>query len=119
MTARNTGINVYDIRKPCIGSLCYDFSLLTRWINQDYVRRALGARRRRWDGPCSNSAHSALMGDWLYSYDSLLIPMLESGIRVVIYAGTPFFFPEAVTKLLNPHTIMVAAWFLLNTFVVL
>lgn len=88
VTARNPGVNVYDIRKPCIGSLCYDFSLLTRWINQDYVRRALGARRRRWDGPCSNSAHSALMGDWLYSYDSLLVPMLEAGVRVVIYAGT-------------------------------
>lgn len=31
-------INVYDIRKPCIGALCYDFSLLSEYLAQDNVR---------------------------------------------------------------------------------
>lgn len=31
-------INVYDIRKPCIGPLCYDFSLMAEYLAQDDVR---------------------------------------------------------------------------------
>jgi hypothetical protein len=28
------GINVYDIRKECIGALCYDFSDADKYLNR-------------------------------------------------------------------------------------
>ena len=31
-------INYYDIRKKCSGNLCYDFSLLDKYLAQDSVR---------------------------------------------------------------------------------
>ena len=43
----NPGMNVYDIRKPCIGSLCYDFSRLDDYLAQPDVRKALGVGDRR------------------------------------------------------------------------
>ena len=45
--AVNPTMNVYDIRKPCIGSLCYDFDLLDKYINQDSVRQKLGVGDRK------------------------------------------------------------------------
>ncbi len=43
----NPGMNVYDIRKPCVGALCYDFSRLDAYIAQPDVRKALGVGDRR------------------------------------------------------------------------
>ena len=40
-------INVYDIRKPCIGMLCYDFSRLDKYLAQPHVRKALGVGDRK------------------------------------------------------------------------
>lgn len=31
-------VNVYDVRKPCIGPLCYDFSRMDEYLAQDSVR---------------------------------------------------------------------------------
>ena len=33
----------------------------------------------------SSAAHGA--GDWMKNYDPVVIPMLEGGLRVMIYAG--------------------------------
>ena len=44
----NPGMNVYDIRKPCVGPLCYDFSRLDAYLAQPDVRKALGVGDRRW-----------------------------------------------------------------------
>ena len=43
----NPGMNVYDIRKPCVGPLCYDFSHLDAYLAQPDVRKALGVGDRR------------------------------------------------------------------------
>jgi len=45
--AANPTMNVYDIRKECEGPLCYDFSLLEKYINQDSVRQKLGVGDRK------------------------------------------------------------------------
>lgn len=82
------GINIYDVKAPCYGPLCYDFSRLEHWINQDHVRNELGAGEHRWAGACSPKAATALIWDWVHNWDFLLVPMLEDGIRVLIYAGT-------------------------------
>ena len=39
-------MNVYDIRKPCVGQLCYDFSRLDKYLAQPDVRAALGVGDR-------------------------------------------------------------------------
>lgn len=88
ITSSNPGINVYDIRKRCQGGLCYDFSALVAYMQREDVKRQLGVPvNRSWDGPCSRTAHNALMPDWVASYDSLFVPLLEDGIRVLVYAG--------------------------------
>lgn len=45
--AANPTMNVYDIRKECEGPLCYDFSRLDKYINQDSVRQKLGVGDRK------------------------------------------------------------------------
>ena len=45
--AVNPTVNVYDIRKQCEGPLCYDFSRLEKYINQDSVRQKLGVGNRK------------------------------------------------------------------------
>lgn len=41
-------INVYDVRKKCVGSLCYDFSAAEKFLNLPAVRAALGVGDRAW-----------------------------------------------------------------------
>jgi carboxypeptidase C (cathepsin A) len=86
----NPTMNVYDIRKKCIGPLCYDFSKLDRYINQESVRKELGVGDRKWEA-CSMSVHADMMGDWLRNYDTVIPGMLQDGIRVMIYAGVEDF----------------------------
>lgn len=45
--AANPSMNVYDIRKECVGPLCYDFARLETYINQDSVRQKLGVGDRK------------------------------------------------------------------------
>lgn len=71
-------INVYDIRKPCEGPLCYDFSRLKDYLDQEGVRSALGVGDRPWT-ECSPTVHSDLMGDWMIDVSPLatsLSPLL-------------------------------------------
>ena len=35
-----------DVRKPCIGELCYDFAPLEQYLNQPAVQAKLGVHRR-------------------------------------------------------------------------
>lgn len=79
-------INVYDIRKPCEGPLCYDFSRLDAYINQPHVRKELGVGDRKWEA-CNMEVNLDMQGDWMKNYDDIIPPMLEDGLRVMIYAG--------------------------------
>jgi serine carboxypeptidase-like clade IV len=88
---RNGGeaLNVYDIRKSCQGDLCYDFSRAEEYLNRPEVQKALGVNKP-W-AMCDNQVHSDMMGDWMNDYEPMIPPMLESGIRVMIYAGESDF----------------------------
>lgn len=83
-------INVYDIRKQCEGPLCYDFSLLDKFLNQESIREALGVGDREWQS-CSPEVYMDMLGDWMKSYSALIPPMLEDGVKVMIYAGVEDF----------------------------
>eukprot|EP00193_Tetraselmis_chui_P018622 CAMPEP_0177770264 /NCGR_PEP_ID=MMETSP0491_2-20121128/10822_1 /TAXON_ID=63592 /ORGANISM="Tetraselmis chuii, Strain PLY429" /LENGTH=498 /DNA_ID=CAMNT_0019287447 /DNA_START=178 /DNA_END=1674 /DNA_ORIENTATION=+ len=82
--------NVYDVRLPCIGQLCYDFSDIYKFLNLPATRKWLGVGDAQWE-ECDMSVHSDMMGDWMKDYAGLLPPMLESGVRGLIYAGDQDF----------------------------
>ncbi|KAK9806679.1 hypothetical protein WJX73_007406 [Symbiochloris irregularis] len=83
-------MNVYDIRKPCVGALCYDFSRLDKYLAQPDVRDKLGVGDREWT-ECNFDVNADFLSDWPLNYDTSLIPLLESDIRVTIYAGVEDF----------------------------
>ncbi|KAI8464535.1 MAG: serine carboxypeptidase III precursor [Monoraphidium minutum] len=80
------GVNVYDIRKECVGPLCYDFSDADAYLNTPSVRKALGVGDRSWE-ECNMLVHAGFMGDFMRNFGDKLVPLLEDGIRVMIYAG--------------------------------
>jgi len=54
-------LQVYDIRKECIGPLCYDFSRLDDYINQPHVRKELGVGDREWEA-CNMDVNFDMQG---------------------------------------------------------
>eukprot|EP01038_Epipyxis_sp_PR26KG_P014955 gene14955-20117_t len=85
----NTGLNPYDIRKPCgDSSLCYDFTNIETFLNLDSTRQALHVSSKvdKWE-TCNTAVDVAFMSDWMRNYQQVIIPMLEGGVRVLIYAG--------------------------------
>lgn len=83
-----TGLNPYDIRKPCEGDLCYDFTNVDTYLNLPSTREALHVSDKvdKWVS-CNNKVNAGFASDWMSDYQQKLIPMLENGIRVLIYAG--------------------------------
>lgn len=83
---QGTGMNVYDQRIKCeVPGLCYDFSGPTSWLNSADVQRQLGVNKK-WES-CNYAVNAQFQGDWMLSYDFKLVDMLNSGVRVLIYAG--------------------------------
>ncbi|CAN1837219.1 Serine carboxypeptidase-like 48 [Linum perenne] len=79
-------INYYDIRKQCQGSLCYDFSRMETFLSDDKVKSALGVKDIDFVS-CSSQVYDAMVGDWMQDYEVGIPALLESGIKVLIYAG--------------------------------
>ena len=85
----NTGLNPYDIRVPCgDSSLCYDFTNVETFLNLNSTRSELGVSDevKKWE-ECNTGVDLMFLGDWMHNFQQKLIPMLEDGIRVLIYAG--------------------------------
>jgi cathepsin A (carboxypeptidase C) len=88
----NTGRNPYDIRKSCEGGgLCYDIlDGIEAWANRDEVRAELGvdAEVKEFKS-CNDNVNRRffLGGDHSKSLADDISLMLDSGVRVLIYAG--------------------------------
>ncbi|KAM0894558.1 hypothetical protein ACQ4PT_024392 [Festuca glaucescens] len=78
--------NYYDIRKPCVGSLCYDFSNLEKFLNQESVRESLGVGDIEFVS-CSPTVYQAMLLDWMRNLELGIPELLEDNIKVLIYAG--------------------------------
>ena len=61
MTISSIALQVYDIRKECVGPLCYDFSRLDDYINQPHVRKELGVGDRPWEA-CNMEVNFDMQG---------------------------------------------------------
>jgi len=81
----NPGINYYDIRKQCVGSLCYDFSKIDNFLNQASVQQAIGVSRT-WS-ECSDSVNERFSVDRDESFRFDIPVTLGAGYRVVVYSG--------------------------------
>jgi hypothetical protein len=66
-------INVYDIRLPCKGALCYDFSKMRRYLAQPAVQEALGVTGRPWN-ECNPSVYGDFLADWMLEARPSLLP---------------------------------------------
>ncbi|CAN1238338.1 Serine carboxypeptidase-like 49 [Linum grandiflorum] len=79
-------IAYYDIRKQCVGSLCYDFSNMEKFLNQNNVRESLGVGDIDFVS-CSPTVYEAMLVDWMRNLEVGIPELLEDGIKMLIYAG--------------------------------
>ncbi|KAK9158600.1 hypothetical protein Scep_005174 [Stephania cephalantha] len=83
---RAGNINHYDIRKKCVGQLCYDFSNLIKFLNQKPVRHALGVGDIEFVS-CSPAVYQGLLMDWMRNLEIGIPALLEDGVKLLVYAG--------------------------------
>lgn len=94
-----TGLNNYDIRKPCIGSLCYPMDYTLSFFDRPEVKAALGVHPGvHWE-PCSAAVHVLFTTDWQSNFDYMIPVLLDAGVRVMIYAGDMDFICNFVGNL--------------------
>ncbi|KAJ4970212.1 hypothetical protein NE237_003311 [Protea cynaroides] len=79
-------INYYDVRKKCVGSLCYDFSNMEKFLNDSSVKNALGVADIEFVS-CSPTVYQAMIMDWMRNLEVGIPALLEDGIKLMIYAG--------------------------------
>ncbi|KAL2937224.1 Serine carboxypeptidase-like 49 [Bienertia sinuspersici] len=78
--------NYYDIRKKCEGPLCYDFSSMEKFLNEESVRTSLGVGNIDFQS-CSTAVYQALLVDWMRNLEVGIPDLLEDGIQLLVYAG--------------------------------
>jgi len=84
---KNPGLNYYDIRKPCVGQLCYNFNNITNYFNKDDVKTAMGVQTSvDWE-VCGDAGGEFTYTDHDTNYDTALAYVLEQGIPVTTYYG--------------------------------
>ena len=91
---QSTGLNIYDIRKTCDPSnpLCYDIlNDIEAYLNTPSVQDALGVDVQYEGCKRDINLNFLLAGDWMHPYVSYVGPILEAGIKVLIYAGDADF----------------------------
>lgn len=87
-----SGLNYYDISKPCEGYLCYPIAdSITKFLRTEEVRDAFGVDKKapKFTG-CSNKVGREFekANDHLIDTRPFVTSLLHSGIRVLIYVGT-------------------------------
>jgi len=83
-----SGLNPYDIRIPCEGDLCYDFTNIETFLNLESTREALHVSDevKEWQS-CNTVVNVLFIQDWMRMFQQKLIPLLENNVRVLVYAG--------------------------------
>ncbi|XP_061359434.1 serine carboxypeptidase-like [Gastrolobium bilobum] len=79
-------INIYDIRKKCVGELCYNLTSVETLLNQKSVRDALGVGDLQFVS-CSTTVYNAMLQDIMKNLEVGIPALLEDGIRMLAYAG--------------------------------
>ena len=83
-----TGLNPYNIREECkVKPLCYDFSDVTNYLNDNGVQSKLGVKQGITWQSCNMTVNSMFSNDWMQAEQSHVSDLLEAGKKVLIYAG--------------------------------
>ncbi|QCD88134.1 serine carboxypeptidase-like [Vigna unguiculata] len=80
-------LNYYDIRKKCLGPLCYDYSNVEKLLNEEKVKSALGVGKGLKYVSCSRTVYDAMLQDTMKNLEVGIPGLLEDGIRFLAYAG--------------------------------
>ena len=85
--------NVYDVRKKCVGPLCYDFTYLDDYMARPDVRDGLGVPRDAPWSECDPDVNARLLVDFMRSYADRVTPLVDgdAGVRGLIYVGQEDF----------------------------
>ncbi|EKM61756.1 uncharacterized protein PHACADRAFT_248586 [Phanerochaete carnosa HHB-10118-sp] len=88
------GLNLYDVRRKCDrskdGDLCYkQMDWIETWMNNPKNKRALGANPDLDFQSCNMEVNQAFFGqgDGMHNSAVLLSPLIEDGVRLLVYAG--------------------------------
>ncbi|TDH67060.1 hypothetical protein CCR75_007933 [Bremia lactucae] len=88
-----SGLNVYDVRSKCEHfPMCYDFSHVEAFLNLESTLKKLhiSPKSAKWKS-CNMEVHAGFTFDWMKNFQQLVPPMLEAGIRGLVYAGDADF----------------------------
>lgn len=92
---QKTGRNVYDVRGKCENNnLCYAImDDIESYLNRDDIKSTLGVDQNLKYKSCNLQINMDFQsaGDWMSPYVRFLPDILESGIRILIYAGDADF----------------------------
>ncbi|KAL2328549.1 hypothetical protein Fmac_021976 [Flemingia macrophylla] len=80
-------LQYYDIRKKCVGALCYDFRNVEKLLNLEKVKSALGVKKDLEFVSCSTTVYFNMVGDWMRNLEVGIPSLLENGIKMLVYAG--------------------------------
>ncbi|ESQ42259.1 hypothetical protein EUTSA_v10013304mg [Eutrema salsugineum] len=80
------GTNVYDLRKKCVGRMCYNFSKVDVFLNQENIRKALGVGDITFVS-FSRKVYDAMMEDFMINPEVKIPALVEDGINLLVYAG--------------------------------
>jgi cathepsin A (carboxypeptidase C) len=88
----HSGLNYYDISKPCVGELCYkEVGAITKYLNREDVRNAFGvAKEVKKFEACSDVVGRDFyrVGDGNTPTTTYTSYLLNKGLRVLMYVGT-------------------------------
>lgn len=104
-------LQYYDIRKECEGSLCYDFSNMEKFLNQNSVKNALGVGELDFVS-CSPTVYEAMITDWMRNLEVGIPALLEDGIQLLVYAGEYDLICNWLGKLFHFILLVTAVAFL-------
>lgn len=111
--------NTYDITKPCYGELCYNFTFLDEFLNQDIIREALGvAKGTKWSNCNGTVGDHMAKFDWAKNAAPQLVDLLNNDVKVLMYHGDLDFICNWVggekaidgVEWYGQHTWKQAAW---------
>lgn len=80
--------NNYDITKPCIGPLCYNFKFIDDFLNSAAVQADLNLPAGTKWSECNSEVGAAMAeSDWRKNAAPMLEDTLNAGLKVWIYHG--------------------------------
>jgi len=91
---QSLGLNPYDVRRTCDrekdGDLCYkQMEWIDTYLNKPDVKKSLGVSSSMQFQSCNLDVNKKFLfqGDTARNSAKLLIPLLQGGIRLLVYAG--------------------------------